>query len=114
MRYVQTERVAGPDMHKLTSSITWLLCDQIFTSPIHWDTATGFLETATHVIDFGLGGMNGIGTLTACNLEGRSVRVIILGNKGRGEAELFDVDDIQYEDWWNKKYASTVGVWHTS
>lgn len=110
-------------MRKLTSSITRSLCDQIFTSPIHWDTATGFPETATHVIDFGPGGVNGIGTLTARNLEGRGVRVIILGDKGRGEAELFDVDDVQYEDWWSKKYApklvktryaSTVGVWHTS
>ncbi|KIM51926.1 hypothetical protein SCLCIDRAFT_18296 [Scleroderma citrinum Foug A] len=92
----------GPDMCKLTSSITRSLCDQIFTSPIHWDTATGFPETTTLVVDFGLGGVNGIGTLTARNLEGRSVCVIILGNKGRGEVELFDVDDIQYEDWWNK------------
>ena len=114
MRYVQTERVAGPGMHKLTSSITRSLCDQIFTSPIHWDTATGCPETATLVIDFGLGGMNGIGTLTAHNLEGHSVHVIILGDKGHGEVELFDVNDVQYEDWWNKKYASTVGVWHTS
>ena len=116
MRYVQTEHVAGPDMRKLTSSITWSLCNQIFTSPIHWDwdTATGFPETTTLVVDFGLGGVNGIGTLTAHNLEGRSVCVIILGDKGRGEVELFDVDDIQYEDWWNKKYASTVGVWHMS
>lgn len=114
MRYVQTEHVAGPDMHKLTSSISWSLCDQISTSPIHWDIATGFPETTTYIIDFGLGGVNGIGTLTAHNLEGHGVCVIILSNKGHGEAELFNVDDVQYKDWWNKKYAFTVGVWHMS
>ncbi|KAI5983403.1 hypothetical protein EDD15DRAFT_2390897 [Pisolithus albus] len=95
----------GSDMRKSTSSITRSLCDQIFTSPIHWDLATGFPEAATHVIDFGPGGLNGIGPLTARNLEGRGVRVIILGDKGRGEAELFDIDDVQYEEWWSKKYA---------
>ncbi|KAI6129042.1 hypothetical protein EDD16DRAFT_1516096, partial [Pisolithus croceorrhizus] len=95
----------GSDMRKSTSSITRSLCDQIFTSPIHWDLATGFPEAATHVVDFGPGGLNGIGPLTARNLEGRGVRVIILGDKGRGEAELFDIDDVQYEEWWSKKYA---------
>ncbi|KAL4066936.1 hypothetical protein J3A83DRAFT_4165578 [Scleroderma citrinum] len=95
----------GSDMRELSSSITRSLCNQIFTSPIHWDIATGFPETATHIIDFGPGGVNGIGPLTARNLEGRGVRVIILGDKGRGEAELFDIDDVQYEQWWSKKYA---------
>jgi fatty acid synthase subunit beta len=28
-----------------------------------------------------------------------------LGDKGRGEAELFDIEDVQYEEWWSKKYA---------
>ena len=116
---VLTCRAIGSDMRKMTSSVTRSLSDQIFTSPIHWDIATGFPENATHVVDFGPGGVNGIGPLTARNLEGRGVRVIILGDKGRGEAELFDVDDVQYEEWWSKKYApklvksryaSTVGV----
>ncbi|KIJ66907.1 hypothetical protein HYDPIDRAFT_174219 [Hydnomerulius pinastri MD-312] len=95
----------GSDLRNLTTSITRSLCDQIFTSPIHWDLATGFPETATHVIDFGPGGQNGIGPLTARNLEGRGVRVVIMGDKGRGEAELFDIEDVQYEEWWSKKYA---------
>ncbi|KAH7884386.1 hypothetical protein F5I97DRAFT_1968464 [Phlebopus sp. FC_14] len=95
----------GSDMRKVPTSITRSLCDQIFTSPIHWDLATGFPESATHVIDFGPGGLNGIGPLTARNLDGRGVRVIILGDKGRGEAELFDAEDVQYEAWWSKKYA---------
>lgn len=97
--------ISGSDMRELTTSITRSLCDQIFTSPIHWDLATGFPEAATHIIDFGPGGLNGIGPLTARNLEGRGVRVIILGDKGRGEAEVFDVKNVQYEEWWSKKYA---------
>ena len=52
---------------------------------------------AIHVVDFSLGGVNGIGSPTARNLEGRDVRVIILGDKGCGEAELFDVYGVQYE-----------------
>jgi fatty acid synthase subunit alpha len=92
-------------MRTLTTSVTRSLCDQIFTSPIHWTLATDFPDTATHVIDFGPGGLNGIGPLTARNLDGRGVRVITLGDKGRGEAELFDIEDVQYEEWWSKKYA---------
>ena len=50
----------GSDMHELKSSITHSLCDQIFTLPIHWPKATNFSESATHAIDFGLGGLSGI------------------------------------------------------
>ncbi|KAG0702764.1 hypothetical protein DFH29DRAFT_1045725 [Suillus ampliporus] len=49
-------------------------------SPIHWTLTTGFPETATHIIDFSPGGLNGIGPLTARNIEGRSVCVVTLGN----------------------------------
>jgi hypothetical protein len=66
------------------------LCDQIFTSPIQWTAATNFPETATHAIDFGPGGTSGIGPLTARNLDGRGVRVIIVGDKGKGGAEVYD------------------------
>ncbi|EIW84299.1 fatty acid synthase [Coniophora puteana RWD-64-598 SS2] len=94
----------GSDMRKLSSSIARSLCDQIFTSPIHWSAATGFPETATHIVDFGPGGVNGIGPLTARNLDGRGVRVITLGDKGRGEGELFDVSNVKREVWWNSKF----------
>ena len=91
-------------MRELKSSITRSLCDQIFTSPIHWPKATN-LETATHAIDFGPGGLSGIGSLTARNLDGRGVRVIITGERGKGDAELFSSLDIKYESCWNKKWA---------
>ena len=92
-------------MHGLKSSITRSLCDQIFTSPIHWPKTTNFSETATHAIDFGLGGLSGIGPLTARNLDGQGVRVIVTGDKGKGDAELFNSLDIKYESCWSKKYA---------
>jgi fatty acid synthase subunit alpha, fungi type len=71
----------GSDMRELKSSVTRSLCDQIFTSPIHWTKATNFPETATHAIDFGPGGLSGIGPLTARNLDGRAVRAIVVGEK---------------------------------
>ena len=95
-------------MRELKSSITLTLCDQIFTSPIHWSKAINFSETATHAIDFGPGGLSGIGPLTARNLDGRGVRVIITGDKGKGDAELFNPLDIKYESCWNKKWAPSL------
>ncbi|KAG1876145.1 hypothetical protein C8R48DRAFT_768989 [Suillus tomentosus] len=83
----------GSGMRDSETSITCSLCDQIFTSPIHWMLATGFPETATHVIDFGPGGLNDIGPGTA------------RGDNGRGEAELFDTEEVKYDEWWSKKYA---------
>jgi fatty acid synthase subunit beta len=91
-------------MHELLvkSSITRSLCNQILTSPIHWPKATNFSKTATHAIDFDPGGLIGIGLLTVRNLDGRGVRVIISGDKGKGDAEHFNSLDIKYESCWNK------------
>ena len=62
-----------------------------------------FPETATHAIDFGIGGTSGIGPPTACNLNGCGIHVIIVGDKGKGSAEVHDSQDVQYEGWWSKK-----------
>lgn len=94
----------GSDLSKLSTSLTRSLCDQIFTMPIHWPEATRFASTATHAVDFGPGGLSGIGGLTARNLEGRGVRVIIVGEKGKGGAELYDARTVKYEEWWSKKF----------
>jgi fatty acid synthase subunit beta len=87
-----------------TGSIT-KLGDQIFAFPIHWTIATAFPDTATHAIDFGPGGLSGIGPFTARNFEGRGLRVIIVGDKGKGDVELYNARQIRFEDWWAKKYA---------
>ena len=92
-------------MHELKSSTTHSLCNQIFTSPIHWSEATNFSETATHAIDFGPGSWSGIGPLTARNLDGCGVHVIVTGDRGKGDAELFNLLDIKYESCWSKKWA---------
>ncbi|KAJ6628615.1 hypothetical protein B0H10DRAFT_1750735, partial [Mycena sp. CBHHK59/15] len=49
------------DLRQLSTSITRSLCEQIFTKLIHWSTATNFPESATHAVDFGPGGLSGIG-----------------------------------------------------
>ena len=91
-------------MRKITTSLTHSLCDQTFIFPLHWLKATNFPETAMHAINFGPGGLSGIGPLTSCNFEGRGVCVIVLGEKGKGGAELYDTKSVKYEDWWTKKW----------
>jgi len=100
--------ILGSDMRETKSFLTCSLCEQIFTSPIHWTKATNFPETATHAIDFGPGGLSGIGPLTAKNFEGRGVRVIVAGDKGKGDAELFCSLGVKYEEWWSKKWSPSL------
>ena len=95
----------GSDLRELKTSLTRSLLDQIFTLPIFWQKATNFPPTATHALDFGPGGLSGIGPLTGRNLEGRGVRVLVLGEKGKNSAEVYDVKNVKYEDWWGKKWA---------
>jgi fatty acid synthase subunit alpha, fungi type len=98
----------GTDMREYSGSITSLLCDLIFTQPIHWTKATNVPESATHVVDFGPGGLSGIGPLTARNLDGRGVRVIVIGDKGKGDVEFYTSSGVKYEDCWSKKWAPAL------
>ncbi|TFY80295.1 hypothetical protein EWM64_g3715 [Hericium alpestre] len=98
----------GSDLRDLKTSLTRSLCDQVFIHPIHWLKATDFPETATHAIDFGSGGISGIGPMTARNLEGRGVRVIVAGDKGKGDAELYSVRGVKYEQSWIKKWSPSL------
>ncbi|KAK0450204.1 fatty acid synthase [Armillaria borealis] len=107
----------GSDLRNLKTSLTRSLCDQIFTAPIHWTKAVDFPETATHAIDFGPGGISGIGPLTARDLDGRGVRVVVVGDRAKGDAELYSSVEVKYEDWWAKNWApalvkSSDGVVH--
>lgn len=92
----------------MTTSLTRSICDQVFTSALHWTKAIDFPESATHAIDIGPGGLSGIGPLTARSLDGRGVQVIVAGDKGagdkgRGDAELYSIRGIKTEQSWVKK-----------
>lgn len=95
-------------MRTSATSITRSLCDQIFTSPIHWVKATDFPETATHAVDFGPGGPSGIGGLTSRNLEGRGVRVLVIGEKGKAGSEVYNAAKVKYESWWSKTFSPAL------
>jgi fatty acid synthase subunit alpha len=75
------------------------------TTPIHWAKAVNFPETATHAVDFGPGGLSGIGPLTSRLLEGRGVSVVVVGDKSKGPADLYNVNVVKYEEAWAKKFA---------
>ncbi|KAI0046589.1 fatty acid synthase [Auriscalpium vulgare] len=98
----------GSDLRKASGSLTRSISDQIFTSPLHWTKATNLPESATHAVDFGPGGVSGIGPLTARNLDGRGIRVIVLGEKGKGDAEFYSVQGVKREDSWVKKWTPTL------
>jgi fatty acid synthase subunit alpha len=49
--------------------------------------------------------MSGIGPLTARKLDGRDVRVIVVGERGKGDVELFECASVKYEDWQSKKWS---------
>lgn len=84
------------------------LIRMITSDPVNWESATIFPK-ATHIIDFGPGGISGLGVLTNRNKEGTGVRVILGGvidgtNAEVGyKPELFDRDEekaVHYaEDW---------------
>ena len=80
--------------------------------PVNWDKATVFPK-ATHIIDFGPGGISGLGVLTSRIKEGTGVRVILAGaidgtNTEVGyKTELFDRDSehaVKYAVDWVKEH----------
>jgi enoyl reductase-like protein len=97
-------RESGENLQNISTSVTASLCDQIFTAPIHWQKATDFPQTATHAVDFGPGRASGVGSITARAVEGRGVRVLILGDKGKNGAELYSTGSVKYEKRWSDKH----------
>ncbi|KAJ7807707.1 hypothetical protein B0H13DRAFT_2482844 [Mycena leptocephala] len=43
-------------------------------------------------------------SISALNLDGRGVRVIVVGDRAKGDAELYDSQNVKYEEWWSKKF----------
>ena len=87
------------------ASISTSLADQIFTKHIHWGVACNFPSTATHCVDFGPGGASGVGFLVSRVTEGRGVRVVLVGDKGKSAAELYDSVKIRREPVWAKEWS---------
>ena len=42
------------------------------------------------------------------NIDGHGVHVIIIGDKGKGDAKLFNSIDIKYESCWNTQWAPSL------
>lgn len=95
----------GSDLRSLTTSLTASLAEQVLTRPIHWTKATAFPASATHAIDFGPGGASGIGPLTARNLEGRGVRVVVPGERGKLGSEIYAAEGTKQETKWVERWS---------
>ncbi|KAJ5722940.1 Fatty acid synthase subunit beta [Penicillium malachiteum] len=78
---------------------------------VNWEQATVF-PGATHIVDFGPGGISGLGVLTNRNKDGTGVRVILAGEMDGTNAEvgykpeLFDRDEhsVKYAVDWVKEH----------
>ncbi|KAI4868692.1 beta subunit of fatty acid synthase [Hypoxylon rubiginosum] len=103
----------GTDLRdEVEGDIVPSLVRMITRDPVNWEKATIFPE-ATHVLDFGPGGISGLGILTSRNKEGTGVRVILAGTiDGAAQevgykSELFDRDEehaVVYANDWVKEY----------
>ncbi|CAO1616813.1 unnamed protein product [Jaminaea pallidilutea] len=96
----------GSDLRTLgaDTSLVVSLSDQIFTQPIYWSQATNVAKSTTHIIDFGTGGLSGIGGLTARNLEGRGVRVIVPSGTHAQSSELYNRRQVIFEPRWEEAF----------
>ena len=104
---------SGEDLrsHGRTNLIP-LLVKLITLDPVHWENATSF-PNATHILDFGPGGISGLGVLTNRNKDGTGVRVILAGVMDGTNAEvgykpeLLDRDEehaVKYAANWVKEH----------
>ncbi|KAI0008515.1 beta subunit of fatty acid synthase [Xylariaceae sp. FL0662B] len=103
----------GADLREeVKGNIVPSLVRMITRDPVNWEKATVFPK-ATHVLDFGPGGISGLGILTSRNKEGTGVRVILAGTiDGTAQevgykSELFDRDEehaVVYAKDWVKEY----------
>ncbi len=103
----------GEDLReKGDENIVPKLVQLITQHPVHWGKATSFPK-ATHIIDFGPGGISGIGVLTNRNKEGTGVRVLLAGaidgthTELGYKPELFDRDEqhaVKYAVDWVKEH----------
>jgi fatty acid synthase subunit beta len=103
----------GEDLRQMgKDDIVPALARMITQDPVHWEQATAF-PGATHILDFGPGGISGLGVLTNRNKDGTGVRVILAGAMDGTNAEvgykpeIFDRDEehaVKYAVNWVKEH----------
>jgi len=103
----------GEDLRQSDSdNIVSDLVRMITRDPVNWEQATTF-QDATHILDFGPGGISGLGVLTKRNKDGTGVHVILAGamdgtNTEVGyKPEIFDRDEehaVKYAVNWVKEH----------
>jgi fatty acid synthase subunit beta len=103
----------GEDIREsVQGNIVPTLVRLITRDTVNWEKATVF-PGATHVLDFGPGGISGLGILTSRNKDGTGVRVILAGTVDGTvtevgyKPELFDRDEehaVKYAIDWVKEY----------
>lgn len=79
--------------------------------PVNWETATNF--KSSHILDFGPGGVSGLGVLTHKNKDGTGSRIILAGaldalsdNDEYGfKQEVFNInDDVKFASNWVEEF----------
>ncbi|KAF2191011.1 beta subunit of fatty acid synthase [Zopfia rhizophila CBS 207.26] len=75
------------DSDEDADNIVPALVRMITNDPVNWEKATVFPK-ATHILDFGPGGISGLGVLTNRNKDGTGVRVILAGTIDGTNAEV--------------------------
>lgn len=104
---------SGKDLRtEVKGNIVPTLVRLITHDAVNWEKATVF-PGATHVLDFGPGGISGLGVLTSRNKDGTGVRVILAGAVDGTvpevgyKPELFDRDEehaVKYAIDWVKEH----------
>lgn len=106
------DTATGEDIRGDSGNIVPALTRMITQDPVNWEKATEF-PNATHIVDFGPGGISGLGVLTNRNKDGTGVRVLLAGamdgtNTEVGyKTELFDKDEehaVTYAVDWVKEH----------
>lgn len=103
----------GKDLREQgAENITPALVKMICREQVLWETAT-VMPNATHILDFGPGGISGLGVLTNRNKDGTGVRVILAGTMDGSNTEvgykpeIFDRDTehaVKYAVDWVKEF----------
>lgn len=102
----------GKDLREVGGNIVPTLVRLITQDTVDWEKATVFPK-ATHILDFGPGGVSGLGVLTSRNKDGTGVRVILAGAidgtvpEVGYKPEMFDRDEehaVKYAVDWVKEH----------